>query len=42
AFLSWAINPAGGNATSFLDAVNFQPLPVQVVGQSQAQLESIK
>ena len=31
AFLAWAIDPSGGNASSFLGQVNFVPLPAQVV-----------
>jgi phosphate transport system substrate-binding protein len=41
AFLTWAIQGSGGNATSFLDPVNFQPLPAPVVAQSQAQIAKI-
>jgi phosphate transport system substrate-binding protein len=30
AFLAWTIDPAGGNASTYLDQVNFVPLPTQV------------
>jgi phosphate transport system substrate-binding protein len=30
AFLAWAVDPAGGNGSSYLDQVNFVPLPEQV------------
>jgi phosphate transport system substrate-binding protein len=30
AFLAWAIDPAGGNSATYLDQVNFVPLPEQV------------
>lgn len=42
AFLSWAINPNGGNATSYVSQVKFRPLPSAVVAQSQAQLQTIQ
>ncbi len=41
AFISWAINPSGGNASSFLSQVGFRPLPDKVIGQSQTQLQSV-
>lgn len=41
AFLTWAIRGSGGNATSFLNPVQFQPLPAPVVTQSQAQIAKI-
>ncbi len=41
AFLAWAIDPAGGNATSYLDQVHFVPLPSQVVNIAVNQLAKI-
>ncbi|MBV9013169.1 MAG: phosphate ABC transporter substrate-binding protein PstS [Pseudonocardiales bacterium] len=41
AFLTWAIQGSGGNAASFLNPVQFQPLPAPVVTQSQAQIAKI-
>jgi phosphate transport system substrate-binding protein len=41
AFLTWAISPSGGNATSFLRPVNFQPLPAPVRSRSAAQIAKI-
>jgi phosphate transport system substrate-binding protein len=41
AFLNWAIQGSGGNAISFLNPVQFQPLPAPVVTQSQAQIAKI-
>jgi phosphate transport system substrate-binding protein len=40
--LTWAISPKGGNASSYLNQVNFQPLPAKVVAQSVAQIKKIK
>ena len=40
AFLHWAVH-SGQDATSFLDAVNFQPLPATVVSLSDAQIAKI-
>jgi phosphate transport system substrate-binding protein len=42
AFLYWAIDPMGGSSTSFLDAVNFQPLPTSIAQLSAAQIAKIK
>ena len=41
AFLAWAIDPSGGNASSYLDQVNFVPLPSQVVNIAVNQLSKI-
>jgi len=40
--LEWAINPADGNAPSYLDQVNFQPLPAAVEKQSLKQIATIQ
>jgi phosphate transport system substrate-binding protein len=40
--LDWAISPAQGSAPAFLNAVNFEPLPANVVTQSVAQIKKIK
>jgi phosphate transport system substrate-binding protein len=40
--LEWAVSPAQGSASSFLDAVNFEPLPSKVVAQSVKQIKKIK
>jgi phosphate transport system substrate-binding protein len=40
--LEWAINSANGNNPSYLDQVNFQPLPASVVTQSLKQIKKIK
>ena len=40
--LEWAINSANGNNPSYLDQVNFQPLPASVVAQSLKQIKKIK
>jgi phosphate transport system substrate-binding protein len=42
ALLYWAIDPSGGSSPSFLDAVNFQPLPNSVAQLSAAQIAKIK
>lgn len=42
AFLYWAIDPTGGSSPSFLDAVNFQPLPTSIARLSAAQIAKIK
>ncbi|MGD0808665.1 MAG: phosphate ABC transporter substrate-binding protein PstS [Acidimicrobiales bacterium] len=41
AFLYWAIDPAKGSSPSFLDQVNFQPLPTEVADLSDKQIASI-
>ena len=41
AFLAWAIDPSGGNASSYLDQVHFVPLPAQVVNIAVNQLAKI-
>lgn len=41
-FLSWAVSPNGGNASRFLQAVNFVPLPESVVQLSSAQIAKIQ
>jgi phosphate transport system substrate-binding protein len=40
--LTWAISPAQGSSTTFLNSVNFVPLPAKVVSQSIAQIKKIK
>jgi phosphate transport system substrate-binding protein len=39
--LEWAINPKFGNAPSYLQQVNFQPLPTKVQAQSLKQILKI-
>jgi phosphate transport system substrate-binding protein len=41
-FLSWAINPKGGNAPDFLRAVGFVALPEPIVKLSQKQIQKIE
>jgi len=41
AFLAWAIDPSGGNASTYLNQVNFVPLPSQVVNIAVNQLSKI-
>jgi phosphate transport system substrate-binding protein len=41
-FLSWALDPKGGNAPHFIDAVNFVPLPDSAVKLSRKQIAEIK
>lgn len=41
ALLTWAIDPAGGNAPGYLDAVHFVALPAAVVVLSKAQISRI-
>ena len=41
AFLAWTIDPAGGNASTYLDQVNFVPLPTQVRNIALNQLNKI-
>lgn len=40
--LEWAISPAEGNKSSFLNAVLFEPLPAKVTAQSVKQIKKIK
>lgn len=40
--LTWAIDPAHGNATSYISQVNFQPLPTSVAALSLAQINKIQ
>ena len=40
--LEWAVNPKQGSASSYLNQVNFQPLPAKVTAQSVKQILSIK
>ncbi len=42
ALLTWAIDPAHGNASSYLSQVGFQPLPTSVAGLSLAQINKIQ
>ncbi len=42
ALLAWAMDPSGGSAPSFLDAVNFQPLPASAVAVSEKLLSKIQ
>jgi phosphate transport system substrate-binding protein len=41
AFLYWAIDPAKGSSPTFLNQVNFQPLPTEVAALSDKQIASI-
>jgi phosphate transport system substrate-binding protein len=41
AFLYWAIDPAKGSSPTFLNQVNFQPLPTVVADLSDKQIASI-
>ncbi len=41
-FLDWAISGSGGNASSFLSQVHFQPLPSGTVTLSQKQIAEIQ
>ena len=41
-FLSWAIDPEGGAAPQFLDAVRFLPLPEKIAALSKQQIASIR
>ena len=41
-FLSWAIEPSGGNSGKYLEAVNFAPLPPQIVKLSKEQIDKIR
>ncbi|MGH7101820.1 MAG: phosphate ABC transporter substrate-binding protein PstS [Acetobacteraceae bacterium] len=40
-FLSWAIDPEGGSAREFLDAVRFQPLPPGAAALARRQIATI-
>ncbi|GMA56028.1 phosphate ABC transporter substrate-binding protein (PhoT family) [Alicyclobacillus sacchari] len=40
-FLKWAIDPAKGNAATFLTPVHFLPLPANIFTKSQAQIAQI-
>ena len=42
AVLAWAMDPSGGSAPSFLNAVNFQPLPASAVAVSEKLLSKIQ
>jgi phosphate transport system substrate-binding protein len=42
AFLAWSIDPGFGNAATFLDPVDFQPLPGAVAKQSAKQIAAIQ
>jgi phosphate transport system substrate-binding protein len=41
-FLTWALEPNGGQSAKFLDAVHFLPLPASIVAKSKAQIEKIQ
>ena len=41
AFLTWAIDPKGGNQAKYLTPVNFLPLPTNVYKLSKAQIDRI-
>jgi len=41
AFLTWATDPKGGNAASYLTPVHFLPLPANVLPLSRAQIHQI-
>ena len=40
-FLDWAVSPTGGNSTSFLGKVNFEPLPATVAKESDNLISKI-
>jgi phosphate transport system substrate-binding protein len=40
--LEWAVNAKDGNSPTYLDQVNFQPLPANVIVQSLKQIKKIK
>ncbi|MGH7119084.1 MAG: phosphate ABC transporter substrate-binding protein PstS [Acetobacteraceae bacterium] len=40
-FLTWAVDPKGGAAARFLDAVRFLPLPQKIAAQSMRQITEI-
>ena len=42
AFLEWGIDPAGGSAAKYMQAVGFVPLPPAIITLSKAQLATIK
>jgi phosphate transport system substrate-binding protein len=41
-FLSWAINPKGGSARNYLQAVGFVALPEPIVRLSDKQIQKIE
>ncbi|MCE5388147.1 MAG: phosphate ABC transporter substrate-binding protein PstS [Acidithiobacillus sp.] len=41
-FFTWALDPKGGNAPHFMEAVNFVPLPASAVELSRKQVAEIK
>lgn len=41
-FLLWCISPQGGSAASFLDTVNFIPLPTSIRARSEIQIAKIQ
>jgi len=41
AFLTWALDPNGGESASYLDKVHFQPLPASIIKLSQTQIDKI-
>ena len=42
AIINWAVDPEGGNASQFLDAVQFLPLPPKIAELSKAQIAKIQ
>jgi phosphate transport system substrate-binding protein len=41
-FLTWAVDPSGGNAPEFLNVVEFLPLPDKIAALSKAQIAKIR
>ncbi|HUA77685.1 MAG TPA: phosphate ABC transporter substrate-binding protein PstS, partial [Acetobacteraceae bacterium] len=41
-FLTWAVDPAGGNSSEFLGPVQFLPLPEKIAALSKAQIAKIQ
>jgi phosphate transport system substrate-binding protein len=41
ALLAWAIDPSGGSASSFLQSVNFQPLPASAIAVAEKLISNI-
>jgi len=41
-FLDWAIDPERGNASRYMQAVGFVPLPAAIVGLSRKQIDAIQ
>ena len=41
-FLSWCIDPNGGSAAHFMDAVSFVPLPASIAALSRKQIDMIR